>query len=80
MKNGSYNPLLAKFFGHSITLWGYDDNEQVFYVYDSAVSINLYDKDIPVGNKKRTYTQILRDWKGALTVKLFGGQEYLISK
>ena len=58
-----YSALAGIIVGHWITVWGYDDVETVFYVYDPAVPLRLYDKDIPAGNKKRTYAEILRDIK-----------------
>ena len=63
--DGKHRRWQQKLIGHWITAWGYDDAEQVFYVYDSAVPPNLYDKDIPIGNKKRSYQEMLRDWEGA---------------
>ena len=35
--NGIYKPILGRIIGHWITLWGYDDEKEVFYVYDSAI-------------------------------------------
>ncbi len=61
-KSGKYSSFVASFLGHWITLWGYNDEEKVFYVYDSYVSMKRHDKIIPVGNTKRTYAEILRDW------------------
>ncbi len=61
-KSGKYSPFVASFMGHWITLWGYNNEEKVFYVYDSYVSLERHDKTIPVGNTKRTYVEILRDW------------------
>jgi len=63
---GRYIPVRRFFVGHWITLWGYEDKKQIFYVYDSCVPKERYDKTIPIGNTKRTYKQILRDWKGSL--------------
>lgn len=60
-QNGNYNPIQVAVVRHWITLWGYNDKEQVFYVYDSAVPKKLYDKDIPIGNKKRS---LFRDFEG----------------
>lgn len=60
-RSKKYNPFMGKIIGHWITLWGYDDKENVFYVYDSGLTKNLYE-DIPVGNTRRTYDEILRDW------------------
>ena len=74
---GEYKPWMAKFISHWITVWGYDDEQQVFYLYDSCVQNALYDKDIPIGNKMRTYKQILRDWRGSVTTsRLLGWGEY----
>lgn len=61
-KSGKYNSFVASFMGHWITLWGYNDEEKVFYVYDSYVSLKRYDKTIPIGNIKRTYAEMIRDW------------------
>ena len=61
-KSGKYSSFVASFLGHWITLWGYNDDEKVFYVYDSYVSLKRHDKRIPIGNTKRTYAEILRDW------------------
>lgn len=61
---GKYSALQRNCVSHWITVWGYDDKEKVFFIYDSYVEPNNYDK-ISVGNVKRTYEQVLRDWKGA---------------
>lgn len=62
-KDGSWNPIKWQLIAHWISAWGYSDREKVFYVYDSCVPPDRYD-DIPIGNVKRTYEQILRDWCG----------------
>ena len=77
LPSGKYLVIRGKVVGHWITLWGYDDEEKVFYVYDSAVPKKRYDKDIPIGNKKPTYSEISRDWKGALTPWLFKKYLYI---
>lgn len=59
---GRYIPLQAIFVGHWITLWGYEDSQQIFYIYDSFVSPQHYSADIPIGNVKRTYQEVLRDF------------------
>jgi len=61
LPSGKYSKFIASFMGHWITLWGYNDEEKVFYVYDSCVPLERHDKTIPTGNTKRTYDQILRD-------------------
>lgn len=61
-KSGKYHSWAAHVIGHWISLWGYDDGQQVFYVYDPYVARARYDKTIPVGNITRTYSEVLRDW------------------
>lgn len=62
LQSGRYSKFIASFMGHWITLWGYNDEERIFYVYDSCVPLARHDKNIPIGNTKRTYAEILRDW------------------
>lgn len=62
LPNGKYSNITGSFFGHWITLWGYDDEEKIFYVYDSCTPINKYDKTIPIGNTKRKFEEVIRDW------------------
>ncbi len=49
---------------HWITIWGFNDEKKVFYIYDSMVPPKYYHKDIPTGNVQRTYQNVLRDLKG----------------
>lgn len=79
LPSGRYSYVMGKIVGHWITLWGYDDKKEIFYVYDSAVPKERYDKKIPIGNTKRTYIEMLRDWKGALlsAVRGFSGYQYI---
>lgn len=60
--SNKYNPISGKLLPHVITLWGYDDNKKIFYVYDSGLPQKVWDKSIPIGNTTRTYNEILRDW------------------
>ncbi|MBI2142388.1 hypothetical protein HYU15_02785 [Candidatus Woesearchaeota archaeon] len=57
-----YKPILGKVVAHWITLWGYDDEKQLFYAYDSGMLKQHQDKTTPIGNTIRTYKEILRDW------------------
>mgnify|MGYP001599440125 FL=1 len=57
-----YNPIMGRFQGHWITLWGYDDNKNIFYIYDSGLPSKYWDKSLSIGNTVRTYNEILRDW------------------
>src|SRR3989344_5428262 len=60
--SNKHNPVLGKIVGHWITLWGYDNENQIFYVYDSGLLRKYWNKSIPIGNTTRTYQEILRDW------------------
>ncbi|HEY4521895.1 MAG TPA: hypothetical protein VJH05_02020 [Candidatus Paceibacterota bacterium] len=62
--NGIWSAVRWWLISHWITVWGFDDEQGVFYIYDSAVSRKYYDKDIPTGNVKRTYKNVLRDLRG----------------
>ncbi len=58
-----YNPLFGRMVVHWLTLWGYDDGEEIFYVYDSALARRYWNASLPAGNTTRTYAEILRDWR-----------------
>jgi hypothetical protein len=58
----SYNSIFGKLIPHWITLWGYNDNKRIFYVYDSGLPKKKWDLILPIGNTTRTYNEILRDW------------------
>ena len=67
-KEGKYSWLKQKLAGHWISVWGYDNKKKLFYIYDSY----SHKKNIPpIGNVKRTYSQLLRDWKGAIYTKSY---------
>lgn len=80
LSGGRYSSLQAIYMPHWVTLWGYSDQEEVFYLYDSAVSPEDYDKDIKIGNKKRTYKEVLRDWQGTFFEQIFWNREYFYIK
>lgn len=61
-KSKEYNTFLGKLVPHWITFWGYNDEKQIFYVYDSGMLKEHWDQNLPVGNTTRTYQEILRDW------------------
>lgn len=80
LENGEYNLMQGILMGHWITVWGYDDIEKVFYVYDSGIRKVQYD-EVPIGNKKRTYQEILRDWsKSGLIQPWMWGKKNLYIK
>ncbi|VVA43350.1 conserved hypothetical protein [Candidatus Roizmanbacteria bacterium] len=58
-----YNLIIGRLAGHWITIWGYDNDRQFFYIYDSALPKQYWNKNLPIGNTTRKYSEILRDWK-----------------
>jgi hypothetical protein len=71
LRRGVYTPLARYFIGHFITIYGYSDNDRVFYVYDPYLE-GSFPGEIPVGNDTRTFNELLRDWQGPLYYKLIG--------
>ncbi len=63
IQSNKYNILMAKCVMHWLTLWGFDDENRLFYVYDPALPKKYWDTSLPVGNTTRTYNDMLRDWK-----------------
>ena len=63
-KNGIWSKTRWLLVSHWVTLWGFDDEKSVFYIYDPCVPLRYHDKDVPIGNTQRTYDQVLRDWGG----------------
>lgn len=61
---GIWNKTQWHLISHWITLWGFDDEKGVFYIYDSAVPLRYHDKTIPIGNIARTFQQVVRDMRG----------------
>lgn len=49
--------------GHFITVYGYDADRNVFFVYDPYLEGGP-PEPIPAGNVERTADEILRDWRG----------------
>ena len=66
---GKYSSLRRHLIAHWISIWGYDDNKKVFYIYDSYADPKSYD-EVPIGNVKRSYDQILRDWRGSIYTRV----------
>lgn len=61
---GKWNKWQYRVVSHWITLWGFDDAKELFYIYDSAVPKKCYDTSLPTGNVARSYAQVLRDMEG----------------
>lgn len=64
--NGIWSKIRWQLISHWITLWGFDDDKNIFYIYDSAVPLQYHNKNIPIGNVSRTYKQVARDIRGGL--------------
>ncbi|MDR3168312.1 MAG: hypothetical protein LBU27_00690 [Candidatus Peribacteria bacterium] len=58
---------------HYITLWGYDEKKQIFFIYDSNTKKRVL-PDMPIGNTYLTYRQLIRYWSiGATWMMRFFG-------
>lgn len=62
LSSGKYDQIMGKLMPHWITLWGYDDEKRIFYVYDSGLTEKVWNKSLPIGNTTRSYSEMLRDW------------------
>lgn len=62
--NGIWSKIRWQLISHWITLWGFNEEKGIFYIYDSAVPLRYHDKNIPTGNVERTYRQVMHDWGG----------------
>lgn len=71
LQRGVYTPIARYFIGHFITVYGYSDEERVFYIYDPYLE-GSFPGEIPVGNDARTFDELIRDWHGPLYYKLVG--------
>lgn len=54
-----FNLLRALWFHHYISIWWYNEKDQVFYVYDSSIATTIR-KDIPIWNTTFSYNEIIR--------------------
>ncbi|MFZ2150714.1 MAG: C39 family peptidase [Candidatus Absconditicoccaceae bacterium] len=67
-----FNLLKAVSVQHYVSLRGYDDQEGIFYVYDSGAPKRLIRKDLPVGNIALKYKDLIKYWKfGGFMVKKY---------
>jgi hypothetical protein len=44
---------------HYITVRGYDDQKQLFFIYDSNIKKRKF-PDVPIGNTRFTYPELIR--------------------
>jgi Butirosin biosynthesis protein H, N-terminal len=70
-RRGDYVPWARLLVGHYITVYGYDDAQRVFYIYDSYLRGDP-PHPLPAGNDTRTYAELLRDWRGPIYYRLIG--------
>ena len=68
---GRYVPAARQLIGHYLTLYGFDDANETFFVYDSYLA-GEPDERLPAGNESRTYRETLRDWRGPFYYPLIG--------
>ncbi|MBN1373488.1 MAG: hypothetical protein JW987_16235 [Anaerolineaceae bacterium] len=71
LQRNTDSPLARLFVGHFITVYGYNLEQQIFYIYDSWLDGD-FDGEIPVGNEVRSFSVLLRDWRGPLYYPLIG--------
>ena len=55
----------AILFQHYITLWGYNDKEDHFYIYDSSAADELIKTDLPAWNSFMEYRDLMTYWRRA---------------
>lgn len=67
-KNQAYSNFKRMFFGHWISIWGYDNESGNFLIYDS-LNKETIENELPAGNLIRSYKEILRDWQGTFYFK-----------
>jgi len=61
--NNEYSTVRAALAGHWISIWGFNDETKVFYIYDSSVKKKYYSKNLELGNTIRDYEQVINEWK-----------------
>lgn len=71
LARGRYIAALRLVVGHYLTLYGFDDDSETFFVYDPYLQ-GPPDEPLPAGNEQRSYAEILRDWRGPLYYPLIG--------
>ncbi|MCA9386307.1 hypothetical protein KC717_06705 [Candidatus Dojkabacteria bacterium] len=79
-KDGSFSKFKKSYMSHWISVWGFNDETKVFYLYDSCVPRELYSKNIPIGNIERSYERVVEDWSGSFYRNLLAWSAYLYIK
>lgn len=71
LRRGRYSRWATFVLGHYLTIYGYDEGRDLFFVYDSFL-----DGDPPeplaAGNDTRGYLDLIRDWQGPLYYPIIG--------
>lgn len=68
LRRGVYSPVARFFIGHFVTIYGYCNKDDIFFVYDPYL-VGPYHENIPIGNEVRTFKEIIRDWRGPFYYK-----------
>ena len=55
-----FNFLKAIGVQHYMSIWWYDDNQEIFYVYDSWAPKRLIRKDLPIWNIALKYKDLIK--------------------
>ena len=58
-----YSRLARFFVGHFITIFGYDPQKKIFFIYDPYLK-GAYQETIPAGNDIRSFQELLSAWNG----------------
>jgi hypothetical protein len=62
--DGTYILEKRKYPGHYLSVWGYDDEKGVFYIYNNALYSSVRDPNLANGNTLLKYEDVLTDWYG----------------
>jgi hypothetical protein len=63
LQRGVDRAWARRLFGHYLTLYGYDREDETFFVYDSYLD-GEPEQLLPIGNETRSAEVLLRDWRG----------------
>lgn len=71
LRRGRYTRWTSLLLGHYLTIYGYDDRQGFFFVYDSFLGGDPTEP-LAGGNEVRDYQAMIRDWRGPLYYPLIG--------
>lgn len=55
-----FSLLKAIWVQHYMSIWGYDDDQEIFYIYDSWAPKRLIRKDLPIWNMTLKYKDLIK--------------------